>query len=43
MLDAARVQPVELSPDQALTWVVSGGVVAPARTGTGSFRMPEAP
>ncbi|HEX7553834.1 MAG TPA: DUF502 domain-containing protein [Geothrix sp.] len=41
MLDASSVQPVALTADQALTWVVSGGVVTPARTGTGSLRMPE--
>lgn len=41
MMDATRVKPVALNADQALTWVVSGGVVAPARTGTGSLRMPE--
>lgn len=41
MLDASLVQPVALNADQALTWVVSGGVVTPARTGTGSLRMPE--
>ena len=43
MVDAARVRPVDLTPDQALTWAVSGGVVAPLRTGTGSFRIPEHP
>jgi uncharacterized membrane protein len=41
MIEAARVRSVDLSADQALTWVVSGGVVNPARSGTGSFRMPE--
>jgi uncharacterized membrane protein len=41
MIDAAKVKAVELSADQALTWAVSGGVVVPPRTGTGSFRMPE--
>lgn len=41
MVEAARVQPVDLSADQALTWAVSGGVVVPARTSTGTFRMPE--
>jgi uncharacterized membrane protein len=29
MIEAARVRPVELDPDQALTWAVSGGVVVP--------------
>jgi uncharacterized membrane protein len=43
MMDASRVKKVDLSPDQALTWAVSGGVVVPVRTGTGSFRMPEQP
>jgi len=43
MVDAQRVRPVDLTPDQALTWAVSGGVVAPLRTGTGSFRIPEQP
>ena len=41
MIEAARVKAVDLSADQALTWVVSGGVVVPARSGTGSLRMPE--
>jgi uncharacterized membrane protein len=40
MVDEKRLRPVDLSPDQALTWAVSGGVVAPARSHTGSFRMP---
>lgn len=43
MIEASRVRPVDLSANQALTWAVSGGVVAPARTGTGTFRMPEQP
>ncbi|MDP1832648.1 MAG: DUF502 domain-containing protein [Geothrix sp.] len=43
MIEATKVKPVELSADQALTWAVSGGVVVPARTSTGSFRMPEQP
>ena len=43
MVESARVHPVDLSPDQALTWAVSGGVVVPLRTATGSFRMPELP
>lgn len=43
MIEASKVRPVEMAADQALTWVVSGGVVVPARTGTGSFRMPEQP
>ena len=29
MVDAATVQPVPVSADQALTWAVSGGVVVP--------------
>lgn len=41
MMEAARVQPVDLSADQALTWAVSGGVVVPPRTTTGTFRTPE--
>jgi uncharacterized membrane protein len=43
LVESAKVQPVDLSADQALTWAVSGGVVVPARTSTGSFRMPEQP
>jgi uncharacterized membrane protein len=43
MVDATKVQRVDLSPNQALTWAVSGGVVVPVRTGTGSFRIPEHP
>lgn len=43
MLDASKVRPVELSPNQALTWAVSGGVVVPACTDTGSFHLPEVP
>ncbi len=39
MVDEKRIRPVDLSPDQALTWAVSGGVVAPLRTQTGSFRL----
>ena len=42
-IEASRVRLVDLSANQALTWAVSGGVVAPARTGTGTFRMPEQP
>jgi uncharacterized membrane protein len=41
MVDPSQVRPLDLTADQALTWAVSGGVVAPTRTGTGSFRMPE--
>lgn len=43
MVDPSQVRPLDVSADQALTWAVSGGVVAPPRTGTGSFRIPEAP
>lgn len=43
MIEASKVKPAELSADQALTWAISGGVVVPIRTGTGSFRMPERP
>lgn len=41
MVDAAKVQPVDVTPDQALTWAISGGVVAPVRTSTGTFKFPE--
>ncbi len=40
MIEASRVKPMEINADQALTWAVSGGVVVPPRTGTGSFRLP---
>lgn len=43
MVDPSQVRPLDISADQALTWAVSGGVVAPGRTGTGTFRMPETP
>ncbi|WP_257308468.1 DUF502 domain-containing protein [Geothrix fuzhouensis] len=43
MIEASKVKPADLSADQALTWAISGGVVVPPRTGTGSFRMPERP
>jgi uncharacterized membrane protein len=43
MIEASKVKPADLTADQALTWAISGGVVVPARTGTGSFRMPEKP
>ena len=42
MVDAAKVQAVEVTPDQALTWAISGGVVAPIKTSTGTFKLPEA-
>ncbi len=29
MVEASKVRPVAVSPDQALTWAVSGGVVVP--------------
>ncbi len=29
MLEESRVRPVDISPEQAFTWAVSGGVVAP--------------
>ena len=29
MLDRSKIRPVDISPDQVLTWAVSGGVVAP--------------
>lgn len=41
MIEASKVTPLDLTADQALTWAVSGGVVVPPRTGTGSFRLPE--
>ncbi len=41
MVEEKKIQRVDLSPDQALTWAISGGVVAPMRSGTGTFRMPE--
>lgn len=43
MIEASKVQPADLSADQALTWAISGGVVTPPRPGTGSFRMPGKP
>src|SRR5512133_1098981 len=43
MIEASKVRPADLSADQALTWAISGGVVVPPRTGTGSFRLPEKP
>ncbi len=36
MVDAAKVRPVHMSPDQALTWAVSGGVIIPT-----SVKIPE--
>ena len=36
MVDAAKVRPVPLRPDQALTWAVSGGVIIPT-----SMKLPE--
>jgi len=30
MVDASKVRPVQLRPDQALTWAVSGGVIIPS-------------
>jgi len=32
MLDASKVRPVDIRPEQAFTWAVSGGVVAPDQT-----------
>jgi uncharacterized membrane protein len=43
MVDATSVRKVDLSPNQALTWAISGGVVVPVRTGSGILRMPENP
>ena len=42
MVDAAKVEPVDVTPDQALTWAISGGVVAPTKTPSGSYKLPEA-
>ncbi len=41
MVDATKIQPVDVTPDQALTWAISGGVVAPIKTATGTFKFPE--
>lgn len=41
MVEETSIHPVNMSPDQALTWAISGGVVAPVKSGTGSYRMPE--
>jgi uncharacterized membrane protein len=41
MVEAAKVKKVDLTPNQALTWAISGGVVVPVRTGSGILRMPE--
>lgn len=41
MVAASKVRPVDVSPDQALTWAISGGVVAPIRTESGIFKLPE--
>jgi uncharacterized membrane protein len=41
MVAAKKVQPVDVTPDQALTWAISGGVVAPLKTTTGTFKFPE--
>ncbi len=32
MIDASKVRPVPLRPDQALTWAISGGVIIPTRS-----------
>jgi uncharacterized membrane protein len=31
MIEEAKVRPVNISPEQAFTWAVSGGVVAPIK------------
>ena len=31
MVDATKVRPVRMSPDQALTWAISGGIIIPSR------------
>ena len=36
MVDASKVRPVQLRPDQALTWAVSGGIIIPS-----SMKIPE--
>ena len=41
MVEASKVRSVDVSPDQALTWAISGGVVAPLRTESGTFKLPE--
>lgn len=37
MVEAVKVRPVDISPEKALTWAISGGVVTPG-TGTGPGR-----
>jgi uncharacterized membrane protein len=39
MVEESKVRPVDLSPDQALTWAISGGVVAPMKSATGTIRL----
>jgi len=34
MVEEARIRPVDISPEQAFTWAVSGGVVAPIKLTT---------
>jgi len=34
MVEEAKVRPVDISPEQAFTWAVSGGVVAPNKLST---------
>jgi uncharacterized membrane protein len=29
MLDEAKIRPMNVTPEEALTWAISGGVVAP--------------
>ena len=41
MVPASSVEPVDVTPDQALTWAISGGVVAPMRTPSGAYKLPE--
>ena len=38
MVETSKVRPVHLSPDQALTWAISGGVIVPTHV-----KLPEAP
>ncbi len=42
MVRASNLRPSPLRPDQALTWAVSGGVVAPTVTASGTYQLPEA-
>jgi uncharacterized membrane protein len=39
LVEEDKIRPVDLSPDQALTWAISGGVVAPVKSATGTIRL----